>query len=126
MKRAMGYIPKDAEYYLAEIVLEIAVTGEAESLVHTNLVLVRADSPDEAYTKALELGHAGEYTEKNSDGTEVSVRFRGLRDLNVIHDKLGHGAELIYREDTFDEAAIARWVSPKEALGVFASPPPRS
>jgi hypothetical protein len=35
----------DAEWYLAEIVEEFRIAGETQNIVHTNLVLVRADSP---------------------------------------------------------------------------------
>ena len=88
--------------------------------VHTNLVLVRADSPEEAYQKAIELGAARDLSYENPDKKCVTIRFRGLHDLNVIHGELEHGAELIYSEDLgLDEPAIQKWVSPKEELGVF-------
>ena len=58
-KGAMGYIPKSAKWYLADIVQQITVEGDPRSVVHTNLVFVRADSPEEAYEKALELGADG-------------------------------------------------------------------
>jgi hypothetical protein len=116
----MAYIPKSAKWYLAEIVEQITVEGDPRNVVHTNLVLVRADSPEEAYQKAIELGAAGEQSYENPDGKGVTFRFRGLHDLSVIHDELEHGAELIYSEDPdLDEAAIRAWVNPKEELGVF-------
>jgi hypothetical protein len=116
----MGYIPKSAKWYLAEIVEQITVEGDPRNVVHTNLVLVGADSPEDAYQKAIDLGTAGEQSYENPDGKNVTVRFRGLHDLNVIHDELEHGAELIYSESTnLDDAAIGQWVSPKEKLGVF-------
>jgi|SRR5579862_2374913 len=116
----MAYIPESAKWYLAEIVQQITVEGDPRNVVHTNLVLVRADSPEEAYEKAMELGTAGNQSYENPGGYRVTFRFRGLRDLNVIHDELEHGAELIYDEKTdMDEPAIQKWVSPKEELGVF-------
>ena len=40
--------------------------------------------------------------------------------MNVIHDELEHGAELIYSEDTdMDEASIQGWITAKEELGIF-------
>jgi hypothetical protein len=90
----MGYIPKDTKWYLADIVQEITVEGDPRNVVHTNLVLIRADSPEEAYEKAMELGTAGDQSWENADGKRVTFRFRGLRELNVIHDELEHGAEL--------------------------------
>ena len=49
----MGYIPKNAKWYLAELVEEITISGDPRNVVHTNLVLVRADSAAEAYEKSL-------------------------------------------------------------------------
>lgn len=116
----MGYIPQDAKWYLADIVEQISVEGDSRNVVHSNLVLVRADSPEEAYQKALELGMAAEQTFENPEGNLVTIRFRGLRDLNVIHDDLEHGAELTYQEKLgMEEPEIAEWVRPKEDLGVF-------
>jgi len=82
----MGYIPKSAKWYLEDIVQQITVEGDPRSVVHTNLVLVRADSPEEAYQKAIELGAVGDQSYENPDGKRVTFRFRGLHDLNVIHD----------------------------------------
>jgi hypothetical protein len=116
----MGYIPEDAKWYLAEIVQQITVEGDLRNVVHTNQVLVRADSPEEAYQKAIELGTSGEQSYENPDGRLVTFRFKGLRDLNVIHDELEHGAELSYTEDIdMDDSAITEWVTPREDLGVF-------
>jgi hypothetical protein len=93
----MVYVPEGAGWYVAEIIEEITVGGDPRNVVHRNLVLIRADSPDEAYTKALEVGgqHEGSYT--NPDGRLVSTSFRGLSHLDVVHDGLEHGAELMYR-----------------------------
>jgi hypothetical protein len=51
-----GYIPKSAKWYLAEIVQQITVEGDSRNVVHTNLVLVRADSPEDAYQKRWSWG----------------------------------------------------------------------
>jgi len=123
----MGYIPKDAKWYLARLVQEITVEGDPRNVVHTNLVLLCADSPEEAYQKALELGAQGEIAYDNPKGLKVRTRFRGLNDLGVIHDPLEHGAELEYTEQVgMDEAALKRWISSKEDLSVFAPIEPSS
>src|SRR6202521_1398870 len=95
----MGFIPKDAKWYLADIVEEIRVEGDRRNVVHTNLALVRADSPDEAYAKAIALGKRGNTKYKNPEGKMVTIRFRGLKELNVIHDELEHGCEITFGED---------------------------
>lgn len=117
----MAYIPSDAKWYLAEIVEEIRIESEPQNIVHTNTVLVRADSPEEAYESALALGKQSDMTYTNPEGKQVQIRFRGLRDLNVIHGELEHGTELIYDKQTgMSEPDLARWVSAKENLGVFS------
>jgi Domain of unknown function (DUF4288) len=109
----VGYIPPGARWYLADIVEEFKIEGEPNNVVHTN-------SPEHAWQRANEIGRQSVATYKNSDGKFVSVAFRGLRDLNVIHDKLVHGAELIYsRRVGMAEHELEKWVSPKEHLGVF-------
>ncbi len=116
----MAYIPADAQWYLAEIVEDIMITGEEGHVVHVNLVLVRADSPDNAYEAAMALGKEGEAAYKNTDGHWVTVTFRGLRDLHVIHDALDHGAELLYEQQLgLTEAQIDALIRPKEQLGIF-------
>jgi hypothetical protein len=116
----MAHIPEDAKWYLAEIVEQITVEGDPRNVVHTNVVLVRADSPEEAYQKAMALGTAGEQSYENPEGKLVVFRFRGLRDLNVIHFELEHGAELNYSEDVgMKESEIQELLPSKEELGVF-------
>jgi hypothetical protein len=117
----MGFIPKDAKWYLADIVEEIRVEGDRRNVVHINLILVRADSPDEAYEKAMALGKQGNTKYKNPEGRAVTIRFRGLKDLNVIHDELEHGSEITFSRDIgLSEKKIKKWIPPKSKLGVFA------
>jgi len=116
----MGFIPDGAKWYLAEIVEEITIEDDPRNVVHRNLHLVRADSPEEAYQRAVDLGTAGDDSYDNVDGKRVTIRFRGLCYLKVIHDELEHGAELRYREDiAVDESTIQEWVASKEDLGAF-------
>ena len=94
----MAYIPENAKWYLATLVEEITVDGETTNIIHKNLVLVRADSPEQAYERAHELGTQAELEYENPGGKTVRVKFRGLNTLNVIHEELEDGAELQYEE----------------------------
>jgi hypothetical protein len=116
----MSHIPKDAKWYLAEIVMEIAIENDSRNVVHVNTTLVRADSSNEAYDRAQELGAKGETTYENSHGKTVTHRFRGLRSLDVIHEELEHGAELAFTERVaVPEDEIAKLVIAKEQLEAF-------
>jgi hypothetical protein len=116
----MAFIPKDARWYLADLVLEHTVDGDPRNVVHVNIHLIEASSPEQAYEKALALGRESELVFTNTAGREVRVVFRGLRGLNVIHDNLEDGAELTYEEKVaVPESELATWVPAKEKLAVF-------
>ncbi len=118
----MAYIPKDAEWYIAELICEIKVDGDSRNVVHRNFVLISAASPEDAYTKALEFGNSAETSYDNPEGKQVSIRFRGLGDLNVVHERLEDGAELMYSEELdVSEDELTRQVRAKSDLTVFQS-----
>jgi hypothetical protein len=118
----MAFIPKDAKWYLAWLIQEIIVEDDSRNIVHTNLLLVRANSPDEAYNKAIDLGKESEISYENPAGKSVVCAFRGIKDLNVIHDELAHGAELNYEEKVgVSNEEIERMLRSKEELTVFHS-----
>lgn len=117
----MGFIPEGARWYLADVVLEHRIDGEAQNVVHVNTHLIDAGSPDAAYEKALALGRSHEHEYENTDGRQVRGVFRGLRELNVIHEPLQDGAEISYTEDVgVSEKQLREWITPKDQLAVFA------
>lgn len=116
----MAFIPKDARWYLADLVLEHIVQGDRRNVVHINTLLIEANSPQRAYKKALALGRQAEMVYENSDGKKVRVIFRGLRELNVIHEPLEHGSELTYEyHESVPQGELASWVPPKKSLAAF-------
>src|ERR1700694_4086353 len=116
----MGYVPDDAKWFLAQLIIEISVEDDPHNVIHRNTVLVEAGTPEVAYTRALELGQAMENSYENIDDKLVTLTFRGLRKLDVIYDKLEHGAEIFYSEDIgVSEEQIQMMLSRKENLSVF-------
>jgi uncharacterized protein DUF4288 len=121
------YIPPGARWYIAEILQEIRVEGDVRNIVHKNLTLIRADSPQEAYERALSLGRESETSYENPDGKQVHITFRGLSELNVIGDELDHGAEILYEDKVaVSEDQIERWIVPKNQLAAFRDIDPSS
>lgn len=117
----MAYIPADARWYIADVVLEHLIQDDPRNVVHVNVHLIEAGSPEEAFDKAIKLGEEEERVYENSDGKSVHIRFRGLRELNVIHDELKDGAELFYEEVAgLSEDELLQRITPKEQLAVFA------
>jgi hypothetical protein len=115
------FIPENTEWFIGELVEEFQAADQTENLVHINTILIKADSPEVAYEKALTLGESANRVFTNTDGVDVRVRFRGLRGLYPVYDRLEDGAELLYekREGMSDEA-IAKMVKRKEELAVFS------
>ena len=116
----MAYVPKDAEWFVADLVEEIRIEGHRRNIVHINTVLIRATTPEEAYARAIERGESSNQSYTNSKGELVSTRFRGLRHLDVVFDPLEDGCEITFREKLgVSEAGIEKLVLPKEELEAF-------
>jgi hypothetical protein len=121
----MPFVPQGSKWYLAEIIEEITVEDDPRNVVHKDLVLIRADPPEEAYAKAIELGSEHDSSYRNPGGKCVRTHFRGLGYLDVIHDELEHGAELLYEQKiSVPDEQIENWVLPKERLQLFQDEAP--
>jgi hypothetical protein len=116
----MAYVPDNAEWFLAQIVQEIRVAGSKRNIVHINFVIIHARSPGVAYDRAMSIGKEGDTSYINELGNRVTVRFRGLRDLDVIYDPLEDGCEIMFTEKLgVTRQGIKKLVRPKRQLEAF-------
>jgi hypothetical protein len=114
------WIPKDMEWFLADMIQELKVADAEDSTVWINTHLIRASSPDEAYDKALNRGKLYEDSWTNTDGQQVVSRFRGLRDLLLVYEKLEDGAEIMWEEqEDLSEQDIQEMIKPRAQLGAI-------
>jgi hypothetical protein len=121
------WVPNDMEWFRADLIQQFDFANGDNPVVWVNEILIRADSLENAHKKALSHGERYNETYTNSDGVLVTVRFRGLKDLYLIYDKLEDGAELLYSEfDDLSEADIAAMITPKEKLAAFEAHDPNS
>jgi len=121
----VGHIPENAEWYIAELVMEITVHGARCNALHRNLVLINAHSPEEAYQKAIDTGRGGETDYRNLQDQLVEIRFRGVSKLDFIYEPLVDGAELYFEEQlAVPESEIQNMIPPKEKLDAFTPPSP--
>jgi hypothetical protein len=115
------------EWFRADLIQQFDFANGDNPLVWVNEILIQADSLDKAYEKALSYGARYNETYTNADGGLVTVRFRGLKHLYLIYDKLEDGAQLLYSEyDDLTEADIAAMITPKEQSAAFEAPDPDS
>ncbi len=111
------FVPSDVQWFIAEQVQELRVEGQDTSLVYINSILVKADTEESAFNHAVELSRHLNHEYENTNGAKVRSVFRGLSDLNPVHDKLEDGAELwFYSRDEQTEEQIAAMVQTKEKL----------
>ena len=116
----MAHVPNNTEWFLADIVQEIRVDGCQRNVVHINSVIVHASSPETAYARAMVMGRRGNTSYLNERGKRVTIRFRGLRNLDVIYDPLEDGCEIMYTERLgVTEKGVRKLVRPKRKLEVF-------
>jgi len=114
---------RSAVWYLAELVMKIVVADDPRNVVHQNLVLVRADAPEEAYEKALHFGKGSETSYENPEGKLVQITFEGLSDLDLILEELEDGAELTFHyKINVSEEQLRSIVQPKDRLRAFLPP----
>jgi hypothetical protein len=122
----MAYIPKDVEWFLAQLVEEFQVQGSKRNIVHINYVLIRASTPEHAYREALKLGKQANQRYKNPHGKLVTHRFLGLRNLDAVFDPLEHGCEIMFVERLGMSAGGTRkLVRSKRELEAFLPVRPR-
>ena len=86
--------------------------------VWENLILIRANGPEEAYEKAMEHGRISE-NEIRINGKKGHFKFCGLKDLMLVYDELEHGAELEWYEMELTSAQANELTKPKEQLHAF-------
>lgn len=116
----MAFIPPDAEWYVADLVEEIHVTGRKRQTIYINTVLIKASSPQEAFRKAIRIGKKGNTQYRNTYGERVICRFHGIRELNVVHDPLEDECEIFFRsKPNMTPEGITRMITKKGDLAVF-------
>jgi hypothetical protein len=111
------------EWFLAELVMKITVADDPRNVVHQNLFLIRADSADEAYEKAVQFGKNEEISYDNPAGKAVHFCFEGVSDLIDIIEDLEDGAELDFRYTVaMPKEKIRSLVPPRDRLRAFLPP----
>ena len=92
-------------------------SDEAQT-VWENLILIRANSPEEAYEKAMQHGRDSEQ-EIRVDGKKGYHRFLGLKDLTLVYDDLEDGAELEWHERELTKVQAQGLTKQKDQLHAF-------
>jgi hypothetical protein len=117
-------------WYVASILIRFEWYNEDTNnlnrrcLAWENQIIVKADNPEHAYTKAMEYGKQEESEAWDANNKERKGRwkFEGLTSLLAIYEELEDGAEIMWTEyKNRSIKKIKSRVKSKRELEVFAS-----
>ena len=69
-----------------------------------NYHLINAETPSQAYDKAVTIGKRSNYKFTNSDKMKMKSEFLGIGDLLTIHENIEDGAEIMWHDYGFISA----------------------
>ena len=107
MEKAEKISNKNGNWYIVEIIekCEPVERNEKQELRRVttwgNHHLIKADSPEKAFDKAVKLGKEAEYKFTNSDKIEMEWIFVGIGELLPIYEDIEDGAELMQNDYGF-------------------------
>ena len=107
MEKAEKISNKNGNWYIVEIIekCEPVERNEKQDLRRVttwgNHHLIKADSPEKAFDKAVKLGKEAEYKFTNSDKIEMEWIFVGIGELLPIYEDIEDGAELMWNDYGF-------------------------
>ena len=108
-------------WYIAELTEEVTLEGDPKNLVHKKTRVIFADSPQDAYEKALSMITEHEISYINEHHKAIRTRFWGLRELNLSNEDMDRAGML-----PEDRAGIARrrnstGLSPEQQFALLMS-----
>jgi len=81
-------------WYIAELTEEVTLEGDPQNLVHKKTRVIFADSPQDAYDKALAMISEHEVGYINEHNRSIRTRFWGLRELNLSNEDMDRAGML--------------------------------
>jgi Domain of unknown function (DUF4288) len=98
---------------------------DRQCLAWENQVLIKADTPEEAYAKAFKRGQSdagGEMWEADNEARKGIWKFEGFTSLLPIYDELEDGSEITWTtHENKSVEKIQSWVKAKEELESFCT-----
>lgn len=91
----MTLVRPEWPWYVAQLVVESHVGGTRKPLVLIESILIHAESPDAAFSKATELCACSEHVYRNASGEIVSLRHIGIHDIDSLQVEELHDGLLL-------------------------------
>ena len=113
-----------ARWYIAKLIEEIAMAHDPMKIIHRTVTVIYANSEQEAYERAINLGKEREIIYRNPGDKLVRTTFWGLGELNVIYDSPDYGIDFFQeeralRQDQRGKKVAQRWAMRFDDKPVF-------
>lgn len=83
----MANSPQAARWYIAELTEEVALEGNPLlNVIHRKTRVIFADTPEDAFEKALSLSTENEPSYLNLHQQRAQIRYWGLSELNLMDE----------------------------------------
>jgi hypothetical protein len=111
-------------WYVAELTEEVTLEGDPKNLVHKKTRVIFADSPQDAYEKALSMITEHEINYINEYHKTIRTRFWGLRELKLSNEDMDRAGML--PEDRIGNARRrnSTGLSPEQQFALLMSAKP--
>ena len=111
-------------WYVAELTEEVTLEGDPKNLIHKKTRVIFADSPQDAYEKALSMITEHEISYLNEYHKTIRTRFWGLRELKLSNEDMDRAG--ILPEDRIGNARRrnSTGLSPEQQFALLMSVKP--
>jgi hypothetical protein len=118
----MSELSEPGRWYVAELIEELAIEGDPCNPVHSQTRVIFADSPEDAYEKALSLIMENEISYRTQDQRCVHTRFWGLRELNLVDEDPELALRSALKDEPSHEGKLS--LTPEQRLAMTLSVKP--
>jgi Domain of unknown function (DUF4288) len=113
--------PETARWYIAELTEEVTLEGDPQNIVHRKTRVIFADSPQDAYEKALTMITEHEIGYLNEHRKTIRTRFWGLRELNLSNEDMDRAGILPEARIGTARRRNATGLSPEQQFALLLS-----
>lgn len=120
----MSNSPELDRWYIAELTEEVTLEGDPQNIVHRKTRVIFADSPQQAYEKALTMITEHEIGYLNEHHKIIRTRFWGLRELNLSNEDMDRAGMLPESRIGIARRRNATGLSPEQQFALLLSVKP--
>jgi hypothetical protein len=118
--------PETARWYVAELTEEVTLEGDPNNVVHKKTRVIFADSPQDAYEKALTMITEHEIGYLSEHHKTIRTRFWGLRELMLSNEDMDQVRMLPQDGSGFARRRDSTRLSPEQQFSLLLSLKPRA